>query len=277
MKLTVLMDNNTLIDRYFLGEPGLSFLLTGEEKNILFDTGYSSAFLENATKMGLNMLDIDFIVLSHGHLDHTWGLEPLSRKFMENVFEGNSNSRPVLVAHPAVFDPKYEADNPIGMNLSKGYVKSIFNLNLSKEPLWITDKLLFLGEIPRQFSFENEKPIGIVKRNGVEEDDYLRDDSALVYLAENGLVLITGCSHAGICNIIAYAQEVTGIDNVKQIIGGFHLLNPDSSRLDKTVEYISTLNLNGLYPCHCTDFHSKHELARKVVVKEVGVGLELEI
>ena len=77
MKLTVLVDNNTLIDRYFLAEPGLSFLIEDGDTVVLFDTGYSDIFLKNAWKIGLSLTNIDYLVLSHGHLDHTWGLEPL--------------------------------------------------------------------------------------------------------------------------------------------------------------------------------------------------------
>ena len=71
MKCRVLMDNNTIIDRYFTGEPGLSFLIEAEGKRILFDTGYSNAFLGNAKKLEENLLNLDYIVFSHGHLDHT--------------------------------------------------------------------------------------------------------------------------------------------------------------------------------------------------------------
>ena len=87
MKLTVLVDNNTLIDRYFLAEPGLSFLLEDSGTRVLFDIGYSDIFLKNARKMGLSLLDLNYVVLSHGHLDHSWGLEPLVRLFLEAGIE----------------------------------------------------------------------------------------------------------------------------------------------------------------------------------------------
>ena len=81
MKLTVLMDNNTLIDRYFLAEPGVSYLVEVDGKRILFDVGYSDAFITNARKLAIDLLDVDFVVLSHAHLDHTWGLIPLIRLY----------------------------------------------------------------------------------------------------------------------------------------------------------------------------------------------------
>jgi len=90
MKLTVLVDNNTLIDHYFLGEPGISFLIQDQDKQILFDVGYSDAFIQNAEKMKFDLLQSDYIVLSHGHLDHTWGLDPLIKLYSEAKIENIS-------------------------------------------------------------------------------------------------------------------------------------------------------------------------------------------
>lgn len=277
MKLTVLMDNNTFIDRYYIGEPGVAYLIESEDVKILFDTGYSDAFIQNANKMKIDLLDIDYIVLSHGHNDHTWGLEPLVRKYIEGEFEKKLNKAPTLIAHPFVFHQKYDEDkNIIGMNISKEFIEDICTLKLSRQPVWLTDKLVFLGEIPRDFTFEGQNPIGTMKVNELEEEDYLLDDSALAYISNNGLVIVTGCSHAGICNITEYAKKVTGVNKVRDIIGGFHLLNPKSEQLEGTKYYLSTLNLRGLYPCHCTDLQSKVELAKKNDIEEVGVGLKLD-
>jgi len=85
MKIHILVDNNTLIDRYFQGEPGVSYYIEDENMNILFDAGYSDVFIKNARKMQLDLYNIDTIVISHGHLDHTWGLVPLMRLQMEAV------------------------------------------------------------------------------------------------------------------------------------------------------------------------------------------------
>ena len=79
MKLTVLVDNNTIIDRYFYGEPGVSYLIECDGGRYLFDTGYSDLFLKNAIKMGISLLELDAIIISHGHNDHTWGLGELFR------------------------------------------------------------------------------------------------------------------------------------------------------------------------------------------------------
>ncbi|KAF5429622.1 7,8-dihydropterin-6-yl-methyl-4-(beta-D-ribofuranosyl)aminobenzene 5'-phosphate synthase [Candidatus Methanophagaceae archaeon] len=103
MDLTVLVDNNTLIDRYFYGEPGVSYFIEAEGKRILFDVGYSDAFIKNARKMNVDLLNLDFLALSHGHLDHTWGLDPLIRIYTEAVLENIPHTKPTLVAHPLTF------------------------------------------------------------------------------------------------------------------------------------------------------------------------------
>ena len=142
MKLYVLVDNNTTIDRYYKGEPALSFYIETQNCKVLFDTGYSDLFLENAQKMNLPIQDIDYIVLSHGHNDHTLGLNHLLNfKF---------NKKVKIVAHPLVFNKKIDVDgSDIGSPLDINDLKEKFELILSSEPISITEELMFLGEIPR--------------------------------------------------------------------------------------------------------------------------------
>ncbi len=136
MKLTVLTDNNTLTDHYLTGEPGLSFLIETDGRKILFDTGYSDVFIENAQKMGIGLLDLDYIVLSHGHLDHTWGLVHLVKYFTESAIEKRQARIPELVAHPRCFYPKEKI--PLQNNgsiLDEGELRRRFPVNLSREPV----------------------------------------------------------------------------------------------------------------------------------------------
>ena len=275
MQLTVLVDNNTLIDRYFLAEPGLSFLIEDENLSVLFDAGYSDIFIKNAHKMGKSLAHLDYIVLSHSHLDHTWGIEPYLRYLTELEIEHQPFSRPSLVAHPeSLTGVSAHGLREIGSLISKDRLAKQFDLQLSKEPQFLTDNLIFLGQIPRTNDFEGILPFG--RKDGSNEDDMVFEDSALVYKTSNGLVIITGCSHAGICNIIEYAKKVCKDQKILDVIGGFHLLNPSKRQLEGTISYFENLCPNRVYACHCTDLASKIALSRVVNIKEVGVGLSLQ-
>jgi 7,8-dihydropterin-6-yl-methyl-4-(beta-D-ribofuranosyl)aminobenzene 5'-phosphate synthase len=276
LKIKVLIDNNTLVDRYFLGEPGVCYFLECEGKKLLFDLGYSDAYLENGNKMGIDFLDLDAIVISHSHLDHTWGMEPLLKRFNETLMEGRTYKRPSLIAHPDIFVPRSFNDmDEFGMNVSAGKVFKYMEDNLTKEPIWITENLVFLGQIPRLNDFESKESIGKILIDNNPKDDFSLDDSALCYKSENGLVIITGCSHSGICNIMDYAKKVCGDDRIFDVVGGFHLQNPTDIQLNGTLEYFQESNIKSVHACHCTDLGSKIALSNVVEIAEVGVGLEL--
>ncbi|RZN33641.1 MAG: MBL fold metallo-hydrolase [Methanosarcinales archaeon] len=276
MELRVLVDNNTLIDRYFQGEPGVSYHLQDGSTRILFDAGYSDVLIRNAEKMGIHLLDIDVVVLSHGHLDHTWGLYHLIKLYTEARVEDVNCVNPALVAHPSAFLTRTVDGIPeVGSLISEDKLCCHFNMRLSREPLWLTDNLVFLGEIERTNDFEAMVPIGKILLDGTNEDDYVLDDSALVYTSPKGLTIVTGCSHAGICNIIEYAKKVCGDDRVVDIIGGFHLLEPSCEQLQGTLEYMKELQPGTVHAAHCTDLNSKIMLSQVVDLREVGVGLSL--
>ena len=277
MRLTVLLDNNTLIDRYFIGEPGVSYLIEDGDTRVLFDVGYSDAFITNAQRLSIDLLDIDHIVLSHGHMDHTWGLVPLIRLHTEARIEALPAKKPTLVTHPLTLAQRWWKDvGSIGSLLQETTLSSHFELKLSREPVYLTERLVFLGEIERTTTFEASKRMGKLHQNGLEQDDVLLDDSALAYRSPDGLVVITGCSHAGICNIVEQARRLLGEGRVVDIIGGFHLLTPPLSQLQGTTEYLKSLDPCTVHACHCTDLRSKVALSFVVNLEEVGVGLTLE-
>lgn len=275
MRLRILVDNSTLIDRYFLAEPAFSALIETGSGKVLFDLGYSCAFLENARRMGEEILDVRYLVLSHGHLDHTWGLIPYIVAMTEAQIGKKPVKRPTLVAHPEVFLTKKTGDLPeTGMLLSEEKCREHFDLKLSKEPVWLFPDLVFLGEIPRRFGFEEmaqskkrmkKSPAGLVP-------DTLSDDTALAYAGEEGIVIITGCSHSGICNIVAHAREVCGKDRVLDIIGGFHLTGAPATRLEKTVSTLAGMGVTRMHPCHCTGFAARCKFSGAFEVEEIGSG-----
>lgn len=269
MKLTVLCDNNTIIDRYYLGEPGVSFLIEDAGKKILLDTGYSDVFLHNAHIMGIDLKGLDFLTISHGHDDHTGGLASLLK-----YYEASHMQKKVdLVAHPDAFETKVSHEREIGLNLKEFALTAYFKLNKTKEPFQLTDRLLYLGEIPRQNAFENKIPIGSVQNSqGQWVPDWLADDTALAYRSDEGLVIITGCSHSGICNIIEHAKTLCGETRIADVIGGFHLLDAPSALMTQTLQYLSAQSIRCMHPCHCTDLKAKIALSKILRVEDTGVG-----
>lgn len=271
MKLTVLLDNNTLIDRYLVGEPGVCYHIEVDGHRVLLDTGYSDVFITNAQTLGVDLQGVEAIVLSHGHNDHTWGLGHLMQYF-------DRSDRPVelrikLIAHPDAFIAKYHGDKVIGVNFPPDCYENYLDKVVTKAPYRVTENLIFLGEIPRANDFEAQRPVGQVKdESGGLVGDRVLDDSALVYTGEEGIVVITGCSHSGICNIVDYALAVTGDDRVQAVIGGFHLQKAADGLMARTVEGLRRHAPDTLYPCHCTDLNAKVALAGALNVKEVGVG-----
>ncbi|MDL2211625.1 MBL fold metallo-hydrolase [Erysipelotrichaceae bacterium OttesenSCG-928-M19] len=267
MFLKVLVDNNTIIDDYALGEPGLAFYLEIDNKRILFDTGYSDIIINNALHYNIDLNNLDYIILSHGHNDHSRGLQ-----YLIDTYDFKKTT---LLAHPHVFDEKKEASLEIGNPLSYEILKDKMNIVLTDLPYKISDNLYFLGEIKRYNNFENQEPIGQTKYNSTIIDDYLYDDSALAYCENKQLTIITGCSHSGITNICEHAKEVTQCQEIKTIIGGFHLFE-DNEQLTKTINYFISNKITNLYPCHCVSFVAKAKINNHIPITEVGVGFELK-
>ena len=234
MKLTVLVDNNTLINQNYFGEPGLSYYIEEGENKILFDVGYSDIFLRNAYKMGINIKNINYVILSHGHLDHTWGMSHLLGS-LDYFTNRNVEKTVTLLAHPLALHPKILDGEQIGFIYSEEVLKGCFNIKLSEAPVWISEKLVFLGQIYRVNDFENRRPLGFTVDNGLQKEDFIMDDSSLVYKTDEGLVVITGCSHAGICNIIEHAKKVCKEERILEIMGGLQLLNPSKTQLEGTL------------------------------------------
>lgn len=267
MKLTVLLDNNTYIDEYCVGEPGVSYYIEDEGVNILLDAGYSDLFLENARRLSVDLDQVSILALSHGHDDHTGGLPAF--------FQRGDRSRMSLVAHPQALDRKVLNQADIGSPLSRTEIAAGCRLVQSRTPLKLSEHITFLGEIPRTVPFEETYAIGETESGGSLGPDFMADDTALVYRGEQGIYIITGCSHSGICNIVEYAKKVTGEERVRGIIGGFHLFDGHSERTLETVKYLEKLDADALYPCHCTSFAVRAAIHSKTPVHEVGVGLVL--
>jgi len=179
---------------------------------------------------------VDHIVLSHGHWDHGNGLQYIHGK--------------PLICHPGCFVKRYRksGDGYLGLALSEKELGERFELQTSRQPVRLSDHLWFLGEIPRQNDFEAQSTKYILEGGA---DDFIIDDSGMVYVTEKGLVIVSGCAHAGICNTIEHARRVTGVSRVAAVIGGFHLRATDN-QTRRTIEYLEKLGVAQVLPSHCT-------------------------
>lgn len=238
MKITVLNDNRPGYP--FLAEHGLSWLLEVDGEQILFDAGPSDVFLRNAVRMGLSLKGVDTVVLSHGHYDHGNGLVWLDRDPPRR-----------LVCHPEAFEGKFRRGTMswLGLPLTREEAAQRFRLALSRKPVQLTEHLYFLGEVPRVTPFESKRT-AFVRRDG--SDDWMSDDSGVAVVTPQGLVVITGCGHAGICNTVLHAREVTGIHEVRAVMGGFHL-KEDDEVTRATVAWLAEQGVRQAWPSHCTE------------------------
>ena len=254
MRISVLTENHA--GSFTMAEHGLSYLIEFNGKGILFDTGQSDMFLKNARIMNINMENIDMIILSHGHFDHGNGLSYIS----------GCN----LLCHPGCFVRRYrKADNKyIGLKNTRDELSSILNLITSAEPYKISDRMYFLGEIPRLTDFESQST-SFVFKDGTP--DYVSDDSAITFLLPEGLFVVTGCGHSGIVNTLEYSKRVTGVTNIFGIMGGFHLKETDL-QLKETIKYLKTNRIKHISPSHCTELPALSSFYDNFRIRQIKTG-----
>ncbi len=276
MKLTLLVENTCLYNTYYYAEHGFSAYIEDEGKKILYDTGYSDVFIGNAEKMGIDLTAIDYLIISHGHLDHARG----ARHLVEYYRQKGVTRKPVLLmVSPEAFFKKYdfEIQKDQGMDVDQKTLEEFFDIRFETKPLHLTKNLIYLGVVERKNSFECQTPQKAKKlKDGQWIDDFIMEDTQLCYKHGDEVVVITGCSHNGICNIIEYAKKVAGADKVNTVIGGLHLQEPSKELLAATLGYIGKANIKTFYPCHDTDFRSKMALSKISNIEEAGVSLTLE-
>lgn len=241
MKISILCENASS-DVGCLAEWGFSTHIAFEDKNILFDTGYSDVYLHNARHLNLDLNATDYIVFSHFHSDHTRGMK-------YHPFQ----SKKKVVLHPDVLEKLPEDETTA--------LKKNFELLPSKGAWEFEPKIFFLGEIPRQTVFEK----------GIFFEDDMRDDSAIALKTEKGVVVIAGCSHAGICNICEHAKKVTNLP-LYAVIGGFHLFDEDQETIEGTLKYFEKEAPAHLYPMHCVDFPTLAKFHQKFNTKKYAAG-----
>lgn len=256
VKITLLIENSPCYDSYYEGAFGASFWIettAGKQVHrLLFDVGpLSDTLLRNAQKMKIDLTSADAIALSHNHFDHT--------KALSGVLDYMKKEIPIY-AHKDIFrrnfilKPAFKEYGLLGKNSRTSLEALGAQFHLTEKPIEISPGVLFSGTIHRQVAFE--KTGGIESFNGSPENpipDEILDDATIgIQVKNKGLVLVTGCSHAGPVNIVKHFKEITEINTLYGIMGGFHLLEADRQRIQKTVDAFIDFNPSFVAPTHCT-------------------------
>jgi 7,8-dihydropterin-6-yl-methyl-4-(beta-D-ribofuranosyl)aminobenzene 5'-phosphate synthase len=249
-------------------EHGFSMLIRvlAEDKShsILFDTGNSpNGVVENSTRMNIDLSEIESIVLSHGHYDHSGGLL--------SVIKAVNRADLPLIVHDDMFTKRGVANEdgsirPYPEFPSRETLSST-RLISNKKPLLIASGMaLVTGEIPRKTSYE-EGYIShrVFERGSWRPDPWIWDDRALIIrVKRKGLVVFTGCAHAGIINTVKYSQTIAGLDSVYAVIGGFHLAGREGERrIERTLKELKQISPKLIVPSHCTGWRAMCRIANE--------------
>jgi 7,8-dihydropterin-6-yl-methyl-4-(beta-D-ribofuranosyl)aminobenzene 5'-phosphate synthase len=253
-----------------LAQHGFSALVEvrrgGRVRRLLFDTGITPAgCVDNLYRLGRDPADIEAIVCSHGHFDHTTGLSGLIGRL------GRANL-PVLI-HPEFWNRRRQfipGLEPVEIPTTsrRALDEAGFDIIEQRQPSFLYDRsILITGEVDRVTSFETGFPTHQAWRGSSwEPDPLILDDQALIAnVAGRGLVVLTGCGHAGVINICRYAQRLTGIGKLHAVIGGFHLTGPlFEPIITDTVDALELLAPDVIVPAHCTGWKATHAIARRL-------------
>jgi 7,8-dihydropterin-6-yl-methyl-4-(beta-D-ribofuranosyl)aminobenzene 5'-phosphate synthase len=268
VRVVVLVENSARFASPYLGLHGTAFFVEayrgGARLGVLVDVGQNpDALLYNMKVLGVSPAAVDAIVLTHCHYDHTKGVSA--------VLKAIGKRGVPVVAHPDIFRPNFVAEpylRYVGVDVDDSrerIVESGGALILSKDPVQLMPGLLTSGEVRKRVDFENVKsPFRTVSSDGRVVEDDMRDEIAVIANVRNeGLVIITSCSHPGICSIVKQAIELTGVKKVKAIIGGLHLVEASEERIRKTVEFLAQQDIDLIAAGHCTGFKAQVELYLK--------------
>ncbi len=247
MKVTILVEN-TKLDNDLIAEHGFSCFIEVDKKRILFDTGQTGIVVENAKKLNVDLTNLDYIILSHGHYDHVNGLPAIVDLYKSHKLK----KWPIIIAHPDVFLPRRRDGVKKGSSFSKNEIEKLFEIKYITKPFWITDAICISGEIPRKNSFENKKPLGEKKVGVSWQDDFVKDEISLFCKSEDGIVIISGCSHPGIINTICYSKKICKDEKILDVIGGLHLKIAIDDFIEKTLLSFQSEKVSNMHACHCT-------------------------
>ncbi len=279
IQLTVLVENSVAFPflpgnlQGLLGEHGLAVLIDNGREQILYDTGRGRTLLGNIEQSGHRAENIEKVVISHGHRDHTGALLPLLQ----------SRGKTEVFCHPGIFDEKYGKNgsrmNYIGVPFSVKELKeagAVFKFN--RKTLAVSERVALSGPIPRIHAWEQDEGSFFIRDGETLVRDGFEDEQALFIHSDSGLVIVTGCGHAGIINTIEHAVSCFGAKNILAVVGGLHLSGASAARLALTVEHLKRFEIDKFVVGHCTGFEAMCRLQRefKKKVMPLNAGAQLE-
>lgn len=267
LKIKILAEN-TVYSRKVLAEHGLSFYFEYNGKQYLFDTGQGKVLFSNAKKIGIDLKEIDTVFLSHGHDDHTGGL----KEFLKIAPETR------IFAHSEIFTSKYKKVNGqlefIGLDLEK---EDINNFTAAENNPIAAPGIYSTGEIaaPKESYIKNRYRI---KTEAGEEVDPFDDDTSIYINTESGIVILLGCSHKGVKNILDDIRAEVGEQKIAAVLGGMHLRRASREEIKQLIDYFQNFDFDLLAPVHCTGRRAAvmFKEAFKGRVRLASVGDEFE-
>lgn len=254
-KVTVVIDNCVPngANQPFLGEHGLSMLLETSSKRVLLDTGQSSAVVHNLCLLGKSPASIDVVAISHGHYDHTGGLYP---------FLAQARKTLPVYAHEAAFGARFSVSAGgrkfVGIPHRREQLVALgANFHMIREPLDITPGCFVSGTVPRTTPFETGDSHLVTQdaSTGCDCQDAILDDMVLYCRSRKGLVVISGCAHSGLVNIVRHGLALTGETRLHGWIGGTHLGPVSELQQDQTISELLAFAPDFVAANHCTGFH----------------------
>lgn len=260
-----------------IAEWGFAVYVKAGERTFLLDTGGSAATVSNAEALGIDLKRIEAVVLSHGHYDHTGGLPAVLKK-------AGKSSLPII-AHPDTLGQKYSYRKNSGEYRYAGtiyrreYLESLGgSFRFSREPVWLSEDIAACGEEPMTTDFEAVAENLFLKEGENFLPDPLADDQSVFIRTEAGLLVILGCAHRGMINIIRHGQKLMDTAHIFMVIGGTHLGPASGEQLEKTMEEIQRLDIEWIGVSHCTGLPAAAKLStvfrEKFFFNNVGTTIQ---